>query len=57
MVKLGDYKAQVNTSGLGAGKLFLKVSTTETAANLISFITDSSGNNIKNGNRNDRSWS
>ena len=37
------------SSGLGAGKLFLKVGGTEAAANLISFITDSSGNNIKMG--------
>ena len=37
------------SSGLGAGKLFLKVGGTETDTNLISFITDSSGNNIKMG--------
>ena len=37
------------SSGLGAGKLFLKVGGTETAGNLISFITDGSGANIKMG--------
>ena len=37
------------SSGLGAGKLFLKVGGTETAANLISFVTGGSGADIKMG--------
>ena len=36
-------------SGSGQGKLLIKVGGGEAAANLISFVTDSSGNNIKMG--------